>query len=111
LIFFWKINIKKGKTCGRLKQSSPVNKQKGESRMVHRRVRGGKFKIKHVEKQCPVTLGDEIEVNITDICPSGDGTSMIQGYIIQVPKAKPRDHVKVKIVSVGKKTAIGEIIK
>ena len=56
-------------------------------------------------------MGDELEVNITDLCPSGDGTSMIQGYIIQVPKAKPRDHVKVKIVSVGKKTAIGEIIK
>ena len=69
--------------------------------MVHRRVRGGKYKIKHVEKQCPVTLGDELEVNITDICPSGDGTSMIQGYIIQVPKAKPRDHVKVKITSIA----------
>jgi predicted RNA-binding protein with TRAM domain len=56
-------------------------------------------------------LGDELEVNITDVCPCGDGTSIIQGYIIQVPKAKPRDRVTVKIVSVGKKAAIGEIIK
>ena len=60
-------------------------------------LRGGKFKIKHVEKQCPVELGDELEVNITDICPNGDGMSKIQGYVIKVPKAKPRDRVKVKI--------------
>ena len=79
--------------------------------MVHRRVRGGKFKIKHVEKQCPVELGDELEVNIIDTCPNGDGRTKIQGYIIQVPKAKPRERVKVKIIQVGKKEATGEIIK
>ena len=58
--------------------------------MVHRRVRGGKFKIKHVEKPCPVALGDELEVNIIDLCPNGDGRTKIQGYIIVVPKAKPK---------------------
>ena len=79
--------------------------------MVHRRVRGGKFKIKHVEKQCPVELGQELEVNITDTCPSGDGTSKIQGYLIMVPKAKPRDRVKIKLTQVGEKAAIGEIIE
>ena len=79
--------------------------------MVHRRVRGGHFKIKHVEKQCPFELGDELEVNITDLCPSGDGMSKIQGYVIMVPKAKPRDRVKIKLTQVGEKAAIGEIIK
>jgi predicted RNA-binding protein with TRAM domain len=79
--------------------------------MVHRRVRGGKYKIKHVEKQCPVELGQELEITITDICPSGDGMSKIQGYVIVVPKAKPRDQIKVKIMQVGEKAAIGEIIK
>jgi predicted RNA-binding protein with TRAM domain len=79
--------------------------------MVHRRVRGGKFKIKHVEKQCPFEIGDELEVNITDICPNGDGMSKIQGYVIQVPKAKPRERVKVKITQVSEKGANGEIIK
>ena len=79
--------------------------------MVHRRVRGGHFKTKHVEKQCPVELGDELEVNITDICPNGDGMSKIQGYVIQVPKAKPRERVKIKINQVGEKAATGEIIK
>ncbi|MGA2523729.1 MAG: TRAM domain-containing protein [Candidatus Bathyarchaeia archaeon] len=79
--------------------------------MVHRRVRGGKFKIKHVEKKPPVALGDELEVNITDICPSGDGMSIIQGYIIMVPKAKPRDRVKIKVTQVGEKAGVGEIIE
>ena len=78
--------------------------------MVHRRVRGGHYKIKHVEKQCPVELGEELLVNITDVGPSGDGISKIQGCVIMVPKAKPRDCVKIKITQVGKKAAVGEII-
>jgi predicted RNA-binding protein with TRAM domain len=79
--------------------------------MVHRRVRGGHYTIKHVEKQCPVELGEEFLVNITDIAPSGDGMSKIRGYIILVPKAKPRDCVKVRITQVGEKSAVGEIIE
>jgi len=79
--------------------------------LVHRRVRGGKYKIKHVEKQSPVEVGDELDVNITDICPNGDGMSKIQGYVIQVPKAKPRERVKVKITQIREKGATGEIIK
>jgi predicted RNA-binding protein with TRAM domain len=79
--------------------------------MVHRRVRGGHYKIKHVEKQCPVELGDELEVNIIDVSPSGDGMSKIRGYINMVPKAKPRDYVKIKVTQIGEKAAFGEIIK
>jgi predicted RNA-binding protein with TRAM domain len=79
--------------------------------MVHRRVKGGQFKIKHVEKLPLVELGEELDVHINGLCPNGDGMSNIRGYIIQVPKAKPRDHVKVKIIHVDKKSAIGEIIK
>jgi predicted RNA-binding protein with TRAM domain len=78
--------------------------------MVHRRVRGGKFKVKHVKKEPPVALGDELEVNIIDFCPSGDGMTRIQGYVIVVPKAKPRDRVKIKVTQVGEKQAIGEIV-
>ena len=79
--------------------------------MVHRRVRGGQYKINYVKKQPPVELGEELEVNITAVCPSGDGMSKIRGYTIIVPKTKPRDRVKIKLTQVGEKTAIGEIIK
>ncbi len=79
--------------------------------MVHRRVRGGKYKINHVGKPAPIAEGDELEVNIIDKCPNGDGMSKIQGYVIQVPNAKPRERVKIRINQVGKKIAIGEIIE
>ena len=78
--------------------------------MVHRRVRGGKFKIKYVEKPCPVELGQEIDVTIIDLAPNGDGRLVIRGYSILVPKAKPRDNVKVKIVSIGEEYAVGQMI-
>jgi predicted RNA-binding protein with TRAM domain len=78
--------------------------------MVHRRVRGGKFKIKYVEEPCPVELDQEIDVTIIDLAPNGDGRLNIRGFSILVPKAKPRDSVKVKIVSVNEEYAVGNII-
>ncbi len=79
--------------------------------MVHRRVRGGKYKINYVGQPSPFVVGDELEVNITDICPSGDGMSTIRGYVIVVPKAKPRDRIKIRVTQVGEKTATGQIIQ
>jgi predicted RNA-binding protein with TRAM domain len=95
--------------CKRLKHSIPLGIT--GFRMVHRRVRGGKYKINYAGRPCPVEVGDELEVNITDVCPSGDGMSKIQGFVITVPKAKPRERVKVKITQVGQKAAVGEIIQ
>jgi predicted RNA-binding protein with TRAM domain len=56
-------------------------------------------------------LGDELEVNIINRCPSGDGMSRIRGYVIVIPKAKPRNSVKTRVTQVGEKTTISEIIK
>ncbi len=78
--------------------------------MVHRRVRGGKFKIKFEEKPCPVELGQELDVTIIDLAPSGDGRLSIRGYTIIVPKAKPRDCVKIKITQLDENAAVGKII-
>ncbi len=78
--------------------------------MVHRRVRGGKFKINYEPKPCPVELGEELEVTIIDLAPSGDGRLSIRGFSIVVPKAKPRDFVKIRIIEVSEKSAVGQII-
>jgi len=78
--------------------------------MVHRNVRGGKFKIKYEEKPCPVELGQEIDVTIIDLAKNGDGRLTIRGYNIFVPKAKPRDYVKIRIISVEGKNVVGEIV-
>ena len=79
--------------------------------MVHRRVRGGKYKINYAGKPAPVAVGDELEVNIIDRCPSGDGRSLIRGYTIVVPKAKPRERVTVKVTKIDGKTVFAEIVK
>lgn len=50
-------------------------------------------------------------MNIIGVCPSGDGVSKIRGYIIIVPKAKPGDYVKIKVIKVSKKEAVGTIIE
>ncbi len=78
--------------------------------MVHRRVRGGKYKVKKTPSPSPVEVGDELEVNIIGKSPSGDGISEIRGYTIVVPKAKPGERVTVRITSIDKKTANGEKI-
>lgn len=78
--------------------------------MVHRKVRGGKFKIKFVEKPSPVEVGQELQVTIIELAPNGDGMSKIRGCTIIVPKAKPRDCIMIRITQVGDKTAVGQII-
>jgi predicted RNA-binding protein with TRAM domain len=58
-----------------------------------------------------VAVGDELEVNIIDTCPSGDGMSKIRGYTIVVPKAKLRERVKIRVTQVDDQTATGQIIR
>ncbi len=79
--------------------------------MVHRRVRGGKYKINYVGKPAPINVGDELEVNIIDTAASGDGISKIRGYVIIVPRAKPRDRLTIRITEVSEKTCTGKIIE
>ncbi len=62
-------------------------------------------------KRFPVELGEELEVDITELSPKNEGIAKIQGFMIHIPDAKPGDHVKIKITRVGEKTANAEIIK
>jgi predicted RNA-binding protein with TRAM domain len=62
-------------------------------------------------KRCPVELGEELEVDITELSPKGEGMTKNQGFVIHVPNAKPGDHVKIKINKIGEKAATAEVIK
>jgi predicted RNA-binding protein with TRAM domain len=62
-------------------------------------------------KRCPVEMGKEYEVNITEMSRRGEGIAKIQGFVILVANAKPGDHVKIKIVRIGGMTANAEIVK
>lgn len=61
-------------------------------------------------KRCPVELGEELEIDITELSSKGEGMAKIQGFVVHVPDAKPGDHVKIKITRIDK-VANAEIIE
>jgi predicted RNA-binding protein with TRAM domain len=62
-------------------------------------------------KRCPVELGKEYEVDITETSSQGEGIARLQGFVIFVANAKPGDHVKIKITRIGGMDAKAEIVK
>ncbi len=83
--------------------------------MSYSRRQGGGYEGKRGHgkgfKRCPVELGEELEVDVTELSPKNEGIAKVQGYVVHVPNAKPGDHVKIKITKIGDKTANAEIAK
>jgi predicted RNA-binding protein with TRAM domain len=84
-------------------------------RMSYSRRQGGGYEGRRGHgkgiKRFPVELGEELEVDITELSPKNEGIAKIQGFMIHVPDAQPGDHVKIKITRVGEKTANAEKVK
>jgi predicted RNA-binding protein with TRAM domain len=60
----------------------------------------------------PVEQGKIYEADIVEMSQRGDaGVAKIQGFVIFVSNSKPGDHVKFKITKVGRRYAIGEVVK
>lgn len=59
----------------------------------------------------PVEEGKEYEVSVDAQGSRGDGIAHLEGFVIFVKGAKAGDRVKVKIASVKRTFAIGEIVK
>jgi predicted RNA-binding protein with TRAM domain len=55
-------------------------------------------------------MGQEYEVDVTEMSRQGEGIARIQGFVIIVANAKPGDHVKIKITRIGGMTANAEIV-
>jgi predicted RNA-binding protein with TRAM domain len=62
-------------------------------------------------KRCPVELGEELEVAITELSPKGEGIAKNQGFVIYVADTKPGDLVKVKITRLTSMTANAQVLK
>ena len=62
-------------------------------------------------KRYPVDLGEELEVDITECSPKEEGIARVQGLVVYVPNAKPRNHVKIRISHIDGKTAKAQIIQ
>ena len=61
-------------------------------------------------KKCPVEIGNEYEVDITEITPNGVGISRIKGLLVLINDTKIGDHVKVTITKIDPMNAEAEII-
>jgi predicted RNA-binding protein with TRAM domain len=62
-------------------------------------------------KRYPVAVGEELEVDIVECSPKGEGIARVQGLVIHIANVKIHDHVKVKINRVGGTTAEAEVIR
>ena len=62
-------------------------------------------------RPCPVEMGKEYEVDITETSRRVEGIARIQGFVIFVPNAKIGDHLKIRIIRVGRRAANAEIVQ
>ena len=62
------------------------------------------------EKKCPVQVGNEYEVEITDTTPNGVGIANIKGLIVLVKNTKSGDHKKIVITNTDRLSAEAKII-
>jgi predicted RNA-binding protein with TRAM domain len=62
-------------------------------------------------KRCPVEMGKEYQVDVTEMSRQEEGIAKMQGFVIFIPNAKPGDHVKIRITRIGGMTANAEVVK
>jgi len=56
----------------------------------------------------PVEEGKQYEVDIKELSQRGDGLARIDGFVVFVPNTRPGDHVKIEILQVRDRFAVGE---
>jgi predicted RNA-binding protein with TRAM domain len=91
-----------------------LEKPKGRSIMSRSR-QGGSYEGRRGHgkgfKRCPVMLGEELEVEISELSPKGEGIARSQGFVIYVAGTKPGDHVRIKVIRITEKAANGQVVK
>jgi predicted RNA-binding protein with TRAM domain len=78
--------------------------------MRRRSPRNAKNRSGRRVKKRSVEIGNEYEVDITEITPNGKGIVIIKGFLILVDDTKIGDHVKVKITKTDRMNAEAEIV-
>ena len=60
--------------------------------------------------KCPVEIGIEYEVDITETTPNGAGIARIKGFLVLIADTKPGDHLTVMITKTDQLSAEAEIV-
>jgi predicted RNA-binding protein with TRAM domain len=58
----------------------------------------------------PVETGKEYDVQVTEISRKGDGIARLQGFVIFVKDGKVGQNAKSRVLQVGNRFAIAEIV-
>ena len=87
-----------------------ISKEKDADKSMKKSQRNAKNRRKRNVMKCPVEIGDEYEVNITEITPHGVGIARVKGFLVLVNNTKPGDHIKVKIMNTYPMDAEAEIV-
>ncbi|RLI10217.1 deoxyribonuclease [Candidatus Bathyarchaeota archaeon] len=75
---------------------------------MSRRKRPGVFRPR---RPLPVAVGEEHEVEIEEMSRRGDaGVARIEGLIIFVPGTRPGQHVRIRIIRVGRNYAVAQVV-
>jgi predicted RNA-binding protein with TRAM domain len=77
---------------------------------MKRSQRNAKNRRRRYVRKCPVEIGNEYEVDITDTTPNGAGIARIKGFLILIDDTKIGDHINVKITKTESLSAEAEII-
>jgi len=85
-------------------------KRKMVDKSMKRSPRNAKNRSGRRVKKRSVEIGNEYEVDITEITPNGAGIARIKGFLILVDDTKPGDHVKVKITKTDRMNAEAAIV-
>ena len=102
-------------TCGTLKPSEAlvivINVERGKCPISPRKraPRNAKSKRGRGVQNCPVEVGKDYEVDITETSPNGEGVARIKGFFIFVGNAKPGDHLRVKVTKIDAMSGEAEI--
>ncbi len=77
---------------------------------MKRSQRNAKNRRKRYARKCPVEIGNEYEVDITETTPNGTGIARIKGFLILINDTNAGDHIKVMITKTEPLSAEAEII-
>jgi len=68
-------------------------------------------KNKRRREECPVEVGKEYEVEISQMSSNGEGLATIKGFWIFVPQVNVGDKVKVRVTTIDSVSADAEVIR
>jgi predicted RNA-binding protein with TRAM domain len=77
---------------------------------MKRSQRNAKNRRRRYVTKCPVEIGSEYEVDITETTPNGAGITRIKGFLILIDDTNPGDHIKVIITKTDPLSAEAEIV-